>query len=88
MTQRTRREAVLALLEDRGWHETAEIESADVGGSQGTRRLRELRSQGYVIEKRKKEDSSQYEYQLVSHPDETDNTPPSEEWTEPCEPEE
>jgi len=49
----TRRNNVLRLLEDGKWHSTAEINSPEVGGTEGTRRLRELRKMGHDILKRK-----------------------------------
>lgn len=49
-----------------------EINAVDVGGSEGCRRLRELRRLGYVIEKRRKHDSTQFEYRIRSTP--TDGT--------------
>ena len=60
-----RRGTVLALMLDRQWHSTAEIENVAIGGSQGTRRLRELRADGWRIEKRPKANSTQWEYRLV-----------------------
>lgn len=57
-----RRAAVLRLLLDGHWHGTHEISSPDVGGTEGTRRLRELRADGHAIEKRKREGSDEYEY--------------------------
>lgn len=59
------REAVLRLLQDGGWHPTSEINHPAIGGSEGTRRLRELRKLGYVIDKRKHEDHDDWEYRLV-----------------------
>lgn len=64
-TGASRRAKVLKLLLDGRWHTTSEIESAHVGGSQGTRRLRELRAAGYRIVKQKCEQGTQYEYSLV-----------------------
>jgi hypothetical protein len=71
----TRKEAVLELLrsaqEDRGrdsgWVTTAEINSKEVGGTEGTRRLRDLRADGYIIEKRKHPDPAvdQFQYRLA-----------------------
>jgi hypothetical protein len=66
-----RREQVWNLLLDEEWHTTAEISSAAVGGSEGTRRLRELRARCAVhllpgcIEKRKALEGTQYEYRLA-----------------------
>lgn len=60
-----RKQLVLSLLSDYQWHSTSEIESVHVGGSQGTRRLRELRADGAKIIKRKKAQSTQYEYKML-----------------------
>lgn len=61
----TRRINVLALLGDGEGHTTAEINSAEVGGTEGTRRVRELRRDGYHIESRKRAGSTQWEYRWV-----------------------
>lgn len=68
---KTRRENVWKLLQDGKWHSTMDINAVDVGGSEGCRRLRELRAQikrghlpGKGIEKRKMIDSNQFEYRL------------------------
>ena len=46
------KDRVLGLLKDHQWHSTAEI--CEVGGTEGTRRLRELRlDDGYDIVKEK-----------------------------------
>jgi O-acetyl-ADP-ribose deacetylase (regulator of RNase III) len=72
---KTRRENVWKLLVDGKWHSTMEINAARVGGSEGCRRLRELRAEckkgkrpGWVrIERRRKvSDSTQCEYKLIS----------------------
>jgi hypothetical protein len=62
----TRRELVLSLLQDGEWHSTSGINHPAVGGSEGTRRLRELRELGYPIEKHRREGHDDYEYRLVS----------------------
>ena len=59
-----RRRAVAWLLSDLDWHSTAEINSPAIGGSEGTRRLREIRAAGSIIEKRRRADSDQFEYRL------------------------
>lgn len=61
----SRRLRVMTLLSDRQWHRTAEIESAEWGGSQGTRRVRELRQRGATIQKRRVDGSTQWEYRLA-----------------------
>jgi len=56
------RERVLELLSSGNWVSTVEIN--EIGGTDGTRRLRELRSLGFNIEKRKI-DSRYYQYRLL-----------------------
>lgn len=65
MKENGKKSKVKQLLSDGEWHSTVEIESVSVGGSQGTRRLRELRADGNWIEQRRKAGSTQYEYRLV-----------------------
>lgn len=60
--------AVLNVLKDGAWHSTVELSVSSSGGSEGTRRLRELRALGYQVEKRKKADSTQFEYRLIGVP--------------------
>lgn len=62
----TRRELVLGLLQDGAWHSTAQIIHPTVGGSEGMRRLRELRALGYPIEKRPHAGHDDNEYRLMS----------------------
>lgn len=59
-------------LGDDYWVNTVDISNAEVGGSAGTSRIRDLRKEGYVIETRPHPDPqiSQYQYRLVSEPDE------------------
>lgn len=64
----TRRGRVLGLLKRGGWHSTMDVNDVDGGGSEGCRRLRELRAMGYVIEKRRKVGSDQFEYRLAHDP--------------------
>lgn len=66
--QLTRKELVLKLLQSREWTSTMEIN--EVGGSEGTKRVRELRAQGYPILTRPREKGSQWEYRLVQSGDE------------------
>jgi hypothetical protein len=56
----TRRGNVWRLLSDGQWHTTMEVNAVDVGGSEGCRRVRELREEcrtgkrpGWVIECRR-----------------------------------
>lgn len=48
-----RRVRVLEMLSDLRWHPGYELTSAEVGGSEGLRRLRELRDMGAPIEMKK-----------------------------------
>ena len=57
------KDRVLMLLASNEWVSTWDLVQA--GGTEGLRRLRELRNEGYVIEKRRKEDSAQWEYHLA-----------------------
>lgn len=61
----TARERVYNVLRSRRWTPGFDITSPDVGGSEGLRRLRELRAQGYDIKTRKIEGSNAFEYRLV-----------------------
>ncbi len=75
LSSKTRKQLVLDLLEAahgtprEGWVNTADINSPTVGGTEGTRRLRELKADGYLIEKRKHPDPdvSQFQYRLAGH---------------------
>lgn len=58
----TAKERVLKLLNDRQPHTTMEI--LNVGGAEGTRRLRELRQEGYEIEGEKILGSNEWKYRL------------------------
>jgi hypothetical protein len=49
-----RQRLVLNVLWDGHWHDGPELTHPEVGGSEGLRRLRELREKGYDIEMRKK----------------------------------
>jgi hypothetical protein len=73
MTDRSRWELVLDLLKQEEWVSTAAICSPDVGGSEGTRRLRELRARGFAISKRKKVGSTQFEYHLIESAEERED---------------
>lgn len=64
-----RRSLVFKLLLDGQWHSTSEIESPACGGSQGTRRVRELRAGGAQIVTRRRAGHDDYEYRM---------TPPSQ----------
>ena len=62
----TRQDNVRVLLGDGNWHRTSEINGITVGGTEGVRRLRELRAQGCNIQKRRVAGSTQFEYRLIS----------------------
>jgi len=59
----TARERVLSLMGDGEWHKAHEIADPEVGGSEGLRRLRELRAAGHSVEKRKYTEGT-WEYRL------------------------
>ncbi len=67
MSQVAQRTRVRQLLEDHQWHNAEEIRET-AGGSEGLRRMRELRHQGFVIEKRYDAEHKLWEYlMLKSH---------------------
>lgn len=57
---------VHALLEDRKWHAGHEITHPACGGSEGLRRVRELRQNGAVIEARKRGNGTEREYRMTT----------------------
>lgn len=65
MNGTTARERVYNILKARRWTPGYELTTPEVGGSEGLRRMRELRSQGWEIQSRRMEDSNAYEYRLV-----------------------
>lgn len=64
-----RQDAVFAYLiaNINQWVDGFALTEPNIGGSEGLRRLRELRRMGYPIQKRRKEDSSAFQYRLVSY---------------------
>ena len=64
--RKTRKEEVLAELKTRrgGWVPGYDLANQYVGGSEGIRRLRELRAEGRTIEKRTRKGIT--EYRLIS----------------------
>jgi hypothetical protein len=68
MSIESRKIAVAALLVERepDWVPGYEIASQEVGGSEGLRRIRELRDEGWVIEKQRMKNSTAYEYRIPS----------------------
>lgn len=65
MTHSTTRERVYNILKTRRWTPGYELTKPGTGGSEGLRRLRELRAQGYDIKSRRIEGSNAFEYRLV-----------------------
>lgn len=63
----SRKAQVRAFLIDHlgEWVDGVELANEQVGGSEGLKRLRELRDEGYLIQKRQKPGSDQYQYRLV-----------------------
>lgn len=66
----TRKEQVLEYLKARlgSWVDTTEIANEVVGGSEGTKRLRELKAEGWMIQMRSHPDKGvdQYQYRLAA----------------------
>lgn len=63
----TKRQAVLRILQtapDDGWVLTKDLSTPETG-TEGTKRLRELRAMGYAIENRRRAVGSQWEYRLA-----------------------
>lgn len=61
----TARERVYNALKSRHWTPGFELTKPEVGGSEGLRRLRELRAQGFDIKRRKITGSNAFEYRLA-----------------------
>ena len=63
----SRRDQVLTYLKQNlgQWVDGVEMSNERVGGSEGLKRLRELREAGYLIQKRQKPGADQYQYRLV-----------------------
>jgi len=59
----TARDRVLDFMGDGQWHKAHEITDPGVGGSEGLRRLRELRADGYKVYKRKHTEGT-WEYSI------------------------
>jgi len=70
LSERTRKQQILdALIQARGnWVDGSKLATEEVGGSEGLRRLRELRASGYKIEERRhpdpRRDIWQYRYAM------------------------
>ncbi len=69
---RTRKEQVLDRLVEAagGWVDGSELATVEVGGSEGLKRLRELRDEGYNIEGRHHPDPNRdiWQYRLATGP--------------------
>lgn len=64
----TRKELVYAYMVEHRSATTMQINAVDVGGSEGTKRLRELRSEGRLdYTKEKIAGSTQFRYTLVNN---------------------
>lgn len=61
----TARERVYNALRSRRWTPGFDLTSPEVGGSEGLRRVRELRAQGFEIKTRRIEGSNAFEYRLA-----------------------
>jgi len=81
----TRKEQVLAYLEERKgtWVNGPEIATEEIGGSEGLKRLRELRADGYAIFGRKHPDPDRdiWQYMFVDKPPARPTTPLREDAT-------
>lgn len=64
----TRKQKVAKLLRSRRWITGTDLCDPDVGGSEGLRRVRELRADGATIKVRKTEGSNVREYRMTEGP--------------------
>lgn len=66
----TRRERVLGVLSMKAnhWVDGSDLTDPEVGGSEGLRRLRELRSEGHMIRKRRKPGGDGFQYRILDIP--------------------
>lgn len=78
----TRKQQVLEVLSQHvgTWVDGTRLANEEVGGSEGLRRLRELISEGYNIQRRKHPDPTReiYQYRLTDTETRTGTTTPSE----------
>lgn len=66
VTKSSAKSKVKAYLEEHpGWVPGYELTTREVGGSEGLKRLRELRDEGLPIIKKKMKNSNAYAYRLV-----------------------
>lgn len=68
MNGSTARERVYNALRSRRWTPGFALTTPEVGGSEGLRRLRELRAEGFEIKSRRMNDSNAFEYRLIGGP--------------------
>lgn len=66
MALTARQRAVMKVLWDLEWHEGHELTAPSVGGSEGLRRLREVRAMGAPIEMRTVKGLTTRQYRLTS----------------------
>ena len=64
-SMKTRKEKVLEVLADGEWHDGYALCHPGIGGSEGLRRLRELREDGHDIEMRRVPGRNTRQYRLV-----------------------
>lgn len=85
----TRKEQVLAYLKEHpGWVDGPDISNETVGGSEGLKRLRELRADGHEIKMRQHPDPNRdiWQYRLVTQAAPQPDLPRSREWSQPTTP--
>lgn len=74
LENRTRKDQILKYLLDRAdqWVDGTHLATEQVGGSEGLRRLRDLRADGYKIQQRKHPDPDRdiWQYKLLTQPPE------------------
>lgn len=74
MSPLTRKDQILRYLTENSdeWVDGTELSNEKVGGSEGLRRLRDLRSEGHIIQQRKhpNPDRDVWQYRLVTKPPE------------------
>jgi hypothetical protein len=68
VARKTRKEKVIAALKGGRWTPGYELTKPSVGGTEGLRRLREARADGYVFGMRHMADGTGYEYRLIKKP--------------------
>lgn len=64
----SRYDRVFKTMKSRRWIKGSDITQPEVGGSEGLRRVREMRSRGAEIAMRRIPGSMQFEYRMVKPP--------------------